>query len=47
MYSETTWRTRILIPIWVVHLIFLLIFIGVIAVGMMEYAGDHDGKNNP
>ncbi|KAK5164927.1 uncharacterized protein LTR77_009592 [Saxophila tyrrhenica] len=46
MYSEKTWNSWVLIPLWIAHLTFLLIFIGVLAVSMMEYAGDHEGQNN-
>ena len=35
MYSEKIWNKRALVPLWVAHLIFLLIFIAVLAVSMM------------
>jgi hypothetical protein len=47
MYSESIWRKRYLIPLWTVQLTFIVVLIGVLAVAMMEYAGDHNGKNNP
>lgn len=46
MYSEKIYKNTALVPLWIAHLTFLLIFIGVLAVSMMEYAGDHNGDNN-
>ena len=41
MYSDKTYSNKALIPLWVIHLVFLFIFIAVLAVDMMEVAGDH------
>ena len=40
MYPDKTYSYWILIPHWVAHLIFLLLFVGILAVDMMEVAGD-------
>lgn len=46
MYSDTTWNNRVLIPLWSAHLVIVFCLVAVLAVDMMEYAGDHDGENN-
>jgi hypothetical protein len=40
MYSDKTYTNKALIPFWVIHLVFLFIFIAILAVDMMEVAGD-------
>ena len=40
MYNEKLYSLKYLILFWVLHLFFLLIFIAIYAVEMMELAGD-------
>ena len=40
MYSQNTYKYRILVPFWIVHFILLFAFVAVFAVDMMEVAGD-------
>ena len=40
MYIENTYSNKALIPFWVAHLFFLFLLILVLAVEMMELAGD-------
>lgn len=40
MYHDSTYKNKALIPLWTLHLIFLLLLIFVFAVDMMEVAGD-------
>ena len=40
MYNENTYSNKALVPIWTIHLICLFLFIAILAVDMMEVAGD-------
>ncbi|KAK3714485.1 hypothetical protein LTR37_007791 [Vermiconidia calcicola] len=43
MYSDKLWRSRYLITLWVAQLFFLIIFLLILALYMMEIAGRTDG----
>ena len=40
MYNDKTYSNQALIPLWTFHLIFLFVFIAILAVDMMEVAGN-------
>lgn len=47
MYHDETYSKKALIPLWVIHSLFIFLFISVLAVDMMEVAGELDGYEQP